>query len=130
MSAINGIPSLKKPVIFSYIDSSHDKLHIEREIQCIKKKVNKTTYIMFDDMHLVNSLKNNRLNDALKYKKTLKSTLQGLSNLEDEIINPLKVLGVLQNNISERLLESHYAENNQITSGKREVVLSLYLTDD
>ena len=28
---------------------------------------------MFDDMHLVNSLKNNRLNDALKYKKTLKN---------------------------------------------------------
>jgi hypothetical protein len=73
LSTINGIPSLKKPVIFSYIDSSHDKLHIEREIQCIKKKVNKTTYIMFDDMHLVNSLKNNRLNDALKYKKTLKN---------------------------------------------------------
>lgn len=63
-------------------------------------------------------------------KKTLKSTLQSLKNLEGEIINPLKVLGVLQNIISERLLESHYAEDNQITSGKREVVLSLYLTGD
>ncbi len=71
-----------------------------------------------------------QINEGGIPKKTLKDTLQGLKNLEDEISNSLKVIGVLQSNISDRLLDNHYEEVNDVSSGKREVILSLYLTDD
>ena len=48
----------------------------------------------------------------------------------DELVNPFKVLAVLQSNIPELLLQSHYAEQNPSVSGKREVILSLYLSGD
>jgi len=38
------------------------------------------------------------------------------------------VLAVLQTHIPERLLQSHYAEQNPAVFGKREVILSLYLS--
>lgn len=60
-------------------------------------------------------------------KQTIKETLKALNNLGNEIINPFKVLAVLQKNISDKLLTSHYAENNPLLSGKREVILSVYL---
>ncbi|MBI4648547.1 MAG: helicase, partial [Bacteroidia bacterium] len=60
-------------------------------------------------------------------KQTTKETLKALENLEQDLINPFKVLAILQMHIPERLLESHYAEQNTLTSGKREVILSLYL---
>ncbi|RLC12068.1 MAG: helicase, partial [Deltaproteobacteria bacterium] len=63
-------------------------------------------------------------------KQTAKKTLKALNALEDELINPLKVLAVLQANIPERLLQSHYAEQNPATFGKREVILSLYLAGE
>ncbi len=71
-----------------------------------------------------------QLNEGGIPKKTLKNVLKSLKDLNDETPNPIKVIAVLQNNISERLLESHYVEENQTTSYKSEVVLSLYLTDD
>ena len=71
-----------------------------------------------------------QLNEGGIPKKTLKSILKSLKNLSDEVMNPIKVVGVLQNIISNRLLDSHYVEENHLTPGKREVVLSLYLTDD
>ena len=71
-----------------------------------------------------------QLNEGGIPKKTLKSIFKSLKNLTEDIMNPIKVIGVLQNTISERLLESHYVEENQPTSSKSEVVLSLYLTDD
>ena len=71
-----------------------------------------------------------QINEGGIPKKTLKDTLQGLKNLEDEISNSFKVVGVLQSNISDRLLDNHYEEVNDVSSGKREVILSLYLTDD
>ena len=63
-------------------------------------------------------------------KQTAKKTLKALNALEDELINPLKILAVLQANIPERLLQSHYAEQNPATFGKREVILSLYLAGE
>ena len=71
-----------------------------------------------------------QLNEGGIPKKTLKSMLKSLKNISDEIVNPIKVIAVLQNSISERLLESHYVEDNRTTISKSEVVLSLYLTDD
>lgn len=63
-------------------------------------------------------------------KQTAKNTLKALDALKDELVNPFKVLAVLQTQIPERLLQSHYAEQNPAVSGKREVILSLYLTGE
>jgi len=60
-------------------------------------------------------------------KQTTKSVLKALNSLKLNLTNPLKVLAVVQHNIPERLLESHYAEYSKRFSGKREVILSLYL---
>ncbi|MFH1097431.1 MAG: hypothetical protein V1749_08030, partial [Candidatus Desantisbacteria bacterium] len=61
-------------------------------------------------------------------KQTIKETLKTLNELKQDLMNPFKVLATLQTNIPERLLEEHYAGHNQQTSGKREVILSMYLT--
>ena len=63
-------------------------------------------------------------------KQTAKNTLKGLNALKHELINPFKVLAVLQTHIPERLLQSHYAEQNPAVFGKREVILSLYLAGE
>ena len=64
-------------------------------------------------------------------KITTKNTLKALNNLgEKDLSNPLKVVAVLQSNIPRRLLKSHYAEHQFGSSGKREVILSLYLTGE
>jgi len=63
-------------------------------------------------------------------KQTAKQTLKALNTLKNEIVNPFKVLAVLQTHIPKKLLEEHYAEQNPAVSGKREVILSLYLTNE
>ncbi len=63
-------------------------------------------------------------------KQTTKKTLKALNNLKSDLTNPLKVLAVVQHTIPERLLKSHYAEYPHRFSGKREVILSLYLTGE
>ena len=60
-------------------------------------------------------------------KQTAKETLKALDELKKEIMNPLKVLAVLQTHIPERFLAGHYAERHPQSFGKREVILSLYL---
>ena len=61
-------------------------------------------------------------------KQTAKHTLKALNALRNELVNPFKVLAVLQTGISPKLLEAHYAEQNPAVTGKREVILSLFLT--
>jgi superfamily II DNA or RNA helicase len=61
-------------------------------------------------------------------KQTTKKTLRALQQLNSDLTNPFKVLAMVQNNIPQRFLESHYAEDSGKFSGKREVILSLYLT--
>ena len=63
-------------------------------------------------------------------KQTAKNTLKALNALKNELINPFKVLAALQTHIPEKLLESHYAEQNPTVFGKREVILSLYLAGE
>ncbi|MBC7361196.1 MAG: helicase [Candidatus Aminicenantes bacterium] len=72
----------------------------------------------------------NRLEEGSLPKKTVQKTLRGLNELGKDIQNPLKVIGVLQREISPTFLKSHYAETSAITEGKREVILSLYLEGD
>lgn len=61
-------------------------------------------------------------------KQTTKQTLKKLENLKNDLMNPLKVLAVLQLCIPAKLLEKHYAEQNPSAFGKREIILSMYLS--
>jgi len=61
-------------------------------------------------------------------KQTAKESLKALNALKQDLMNPFKVLATLHSQIPERLLEGHYAEQNPRAFGKREVILSLYLT--
>lgn len=63
-------------------------------------------------------------------KQTTKETLKAINKLGKDIMNPFKVLAVLQVNIPDRLLESHYVEGIPAFFGKREVILSLYLAGE
>jgi len=63
-------------------------------------------------------------------KQTAKESLKALSALKHDLMNPFKVLTTLHSHIPERLLEGHYAEQNPRAFGKREVILSLYLTGE
>ena len=69
-----------------------------------------------------------RIEEGNLPKQTTKQTLKALDALKGEIMNPFKVLAVLQTNIPAKFLEEHYAEQNSAVFGKREVILSLYLT--
>jgi len=62
-------------------------------------------------------------------KQTSKETLKALNKLNEDLMNPFKVLATLQTHIPQRFLEKHYAEQNPQVFGKREVILSLYLTE-
>ena len=53
--------------------------------------------------------------------------LKALKELNEGLMNPLKVLAVLEIYIPKRFLENHYAENKSAVLGKREVILSLCL---
>ncbi|MDC1449918.1 helicase-related protein [Candidatus Thioglobus sp.] len=68
-----------------------------------------------------------QIGDGALPKKTLSNALDAILSLEDEISNPLKVLGALQISIPEKFLEDHYAESNITGTGITEVVLSMYL---
>ena len=60
-------------------------------------------------------------------KRTVSNTVKELEKLGNQATNPLKVLAVLQKNIPGKFLETHYAEAPSRFTGKREVILSLYL---
>ena len=62
-------------------------------------------------------------------KQTTKVALKALNEISRDWANPFKVLAVLQSKIPAGLLESHYVEDNPRAAGKREVILSMYLSD-
>ena len=70
-----------------------------------------------------------RLEEGSIPKKTIQKTLKALNELNSDLTNPLKVLATIQRNIPDKLLESHYSEYRRF-SGKREVILSLYLAEE
>jgi superfamily II DNA/RNA helicase len=63
-------------------------------------------------------------------KQTTKESLKALNDLKNELINPFKVLAVLQTNIPNKLLDNYYSESVSTNFGKREVILSEYLTEN
>lgn len=60
-------------------------------------------------------------------KETTARALKALKALNNQAANPLKALAALQTAIPPRLLEGHFAEQNPISIGKHEVILSMGL---
>ncbi|MEA2077069.1 MAG: helicase-related protein [Candidatus Marinimicrobia bacterium] len=96
----------------------------------ILKATMKNTQKLTDDQEFYLKKVLTQLEEGGLPKQTAKNTLKALNALKSELINPFKVLAVLQTYIPERLLESHYAEQNPAIFGKREVILSLYLAGE
>lgn len=61
-------------------------------------------------------------------KQSSKEALKAVQGEIQHGINPLKILATLQTKIPERFLEKHYAENQTQGFGKREVILSEYMS--
>jgi len=99
-----------------------------KEILKILKVALKNTQKLTDDQELYLRKVLIQLEEGGIPKQTAKTTKKALDNLGDELVNPLKVLAVLQTHIPDRLLREHYAEQNPAAHGKREVILSLYLS--
>ncbi|PJB00605.1 MAG: helicase, partial [Ignavibacteriales bacterium CG_4_9_14_3_um_filter_30_11] len=96
-------------------------------IRAILKAAFKNTMQLTDDQELYLKKVLLQLEEGGLPKQTTKETLKALNNLGNDTQNPFRVLAILQTQIPERLLESHYAENNPAVFGKREVILSMYL---
>jgi superfamily II DNA or RNA helicase len=99
-----------------------------KEILKILKGALKNTQKLTDDQELYLRKVLIQLEEGGIPKQTAKTTKKALDNLGDELVNPLKVLAVLKTHIPDRLLREHYAEQNPAAHGKREVILSLYLS--
>lgn len=100
------------------------------QILKILKAVFKNTQQLTDDQELYAQTVMTRLEAGGLPKQTTKTALNALNDLGNQLTNPLKVLAVLQTNIPARLLESHYAEQNPRSQGRREVILSMYLAGE
>ena len=96
----------------------------------ILKATLKNTQKLTDDQEFYLKRVVTQLEEGGLPNQTIKITLKAINDLGEELINPFKVLTVLQTHISERLLQSHYAEQNPALFGKREVILSLYMADE
>lgn len=105
--------------------SGHDSA---ANILRILKATLKNTQKLTEDQELYLKKVLTQLEEGGLPKQTAKQTLKALDALKNEIVNPFKVLAVLQTHIPKKLLEEHYAEQNPAVSGKREVILSMYLT--
>ena len=99
-------------------DSSSSVL---RYLKAIKKDLRQLTEEQEDYLNKVMK----RITEGALPKQTTKAVLKALKN--EKQLNPLKILALLQNNISEELLKEHIAESSANTKGPREVILSEYL---
>jgi len=61
-------------------------------------------------------------------KKTIQKVNQEIKKLNEEIQNPLKVLTILQKEIHPSFVKDHSINVNTSKDGKREVILSLYIS--
>ena len=98
------------------------------QVYRILKAAFKSTKQFTDDQELYVKKVYSQLEEGGLPKQTTKETLAALNKLKEDLANPFKVLATLQMHIPERLLGAHYAEQNQKVAGKREVILSMYLT--
>jgi superfamily II DNA or RNA helicase/HKD family nuclease len=96
----------------------------------ILKVTLKNTQQLTDDQELYLKKVLNQLMEGGLPKQTAKRTLKALDDLKNELANPFKVLAMLQTHIPAKLLNEHYAEQNPMVFGKREVILSMYLSGE
>jgi superfamily II DNA/RNA helicase len=103
-------------------DSSKELLNI---LGLIAKKMQSFTDEQEDRLKIIKT----RLEEGSLPKQTIRKTLKEIQELGDAVnTNPLKVLAVLEKNIPDSLLQSHIAQSKLTGLGKREVILSVYLT--
>ncbi len=95
-------------------------------LRILKATLNNTQKLT-DDQELFLKKVLTQLEEGGLPKQTAKQALKALNDLRNEIINPIKVLAVLQTHIPIKLLAEDYAEQNPAVFGKREVILSMYL---
>jgi Glu-tRNA(Gln) amidotransferase subunit E-like FAD-binding protein len=69
-----------------------------------------------------------RLEEGAIPKKTIQKVNQAIKKLGEEIQKPLKVVDILQKEISPVFLKGHFVEKIIPADEKREVILSLYLS--
>ena len=100
------------------------------KIKKILKAVFKDTKQLTDDQEAYLKRVIEQLEAGGFPKQTTKIVLKALEDLKSGMVNPLKVLAALQFNIPSKLLESHYVEDNPRDTGKREVILSMYLAGE
>ncbi|MEA3429486.1 MAG: helicase-related protein, partial [Thermodesulfobacteriota bacterium] len=84
----------------------------------ILKATMKNTQKLTEDQELYLKKVLTQLEEGGLPKQTAKNTLRALDVLKNELINPFKVLAVLQTHIPKRLLEGHYAEQSPQAFGK------------
>ncbi len=70
-----------------------------------------------------------RIDEGAIPKMVIQKVIHAIGKLGEEIKNPLKVIAVLQKEISP-FLKSHLVEKNELADEKREVILSLYLSKE
>ncbi len=97
------------------------------EIQRILKATLKNTRPLTDDQEDYMRRVLERIEEGALPKQTAKKALKAIKSLNADMIDPLKVFSALKTTVSDQLLESHYAGERKTGSGKREVILSLYL---
>ena len=100
------------------------------QILRLLKGIFSNTQSLTDDQEEYVKLVIARLQDGALPKETAKKTLKALKAQGNAIANPRTALAILQINIQDGLLESHYAEKNPRSKGKREVILSMYLAGE
>jgi superfamily II DNA/RNA helicase len=96
----------------------------------ILKATMKNTQQLTDEQELYLKKVITQLEEGGLPKQTTKETLKALNKMKQDLKSPLKVLATLQTHIPLRLLEAHYAEQVPTGLGKREVILSMYLTGE
>jgi len=68
-----------------------------------------------------------KLEQGMIPKPTMKNAVKALKELNSDVQNPLKVIGILKTKISERFLTAHAVDQNTNRTSKSEIVLSMYL---
>jgi predicted RNase H-like nuclease (RuvC/YqgF family) len=101
-----------------------------RELTKILKALLKNSKQLTEDQEGYMERLIQRLEEGAIPKKTIQKVNQAIKNLGEEIQNPLKVIDILQKEISPVFLEGHFVEKIIPTNEKGEVILSLYLSKE
>ena len=113
---------LKEKLDMNNRDGNDRSAKLLKILKVIKKQTKQFTDNQ--DAYLDKVIK--QLNDRGLPTKTIKSIMNILNNPDEGPNNSLKVIAALESFIPDALLKNHYAEGNITSTGKGEVVLSVY----